>query len=99
MPIYAQFTKLTEAGRTADRFGENSKKINSHSNNRLHEIGAKLIHQYALLGEWDFVNIVEAPDHETIIRLCVEINSQGLAKTVTMPATPIEELKAIVEAE
>lgn len=99
MPIYAQFTKLTEAGRKADRFGENSKKINSHSNNRLAEIGAKLLHQYALLGEWDFVNIVEAPDHDTIVRLCVEINSQGLAKTVTMPATPIADLKQIIESE
>lgn len=97
MPVYVQFTKLTEGGRLADRIGKGAQEINQKSNYRLEEMGAKLLHQYALLGPYDFVNIIEAPNQDVITALATEINGMGMASTVTMPANSIPDLKSIVE--
>ena len=54
-------------------------------------MGVKIHKQYALLGQYDFVNIVEAPDNETVMRMSVEIGSRGSAQLLTLPAVPVEE--------
>ncbi len=38
-------------------------------NKDVEELGAKVLHQWATLGDYDFVNIVEAPDAATIARV------------------------------
>ena len=54
-------------------------------------MGVKVHKQYALLGPYDFANIVEAPDNETVMRMSVEIGSRGSAQLLTLPAVPVEE--------
>jgi uncharacterized protein with GYD domain len=54
----------------------------------------KVISQYATLGPYDFVNIVEAPDHVTIARVSAELASRGSIKIMTMAAIPIDEFIA-----
>jgi uncharacterized protein with GYD domain len=57
----------------------------------IEELGVRVLHQWATLGEFDFVNIVEAPDIETIARASVSIAARGSVKIETLPALAIEE--------
>ena len=58
----------------------------------LEALGVKVLKQYAVLGPYDFVNIVEAPDNETIFKLSVELGSRGTIQITSMPAITIDEL-------
>ncbi|HEY4349241.1 MAG TPA: GYD domain-containing protein [Gaiellaceae bacterium] len=60
-------------------------------NKDIEELGVKVLHQWATLGEFDFVNIVEAPDIETIARASVSIAARGSVKIETLPALAIED--------
>jgi uncharacterized protein with GYD domain len=60
-------------------------------NKDIEELGVRVLHQWATLGEFDFVNIVEAPDIETIARASVSIAARGSVKIETLPALAIEE--------
>ena len=51
----------------------------------------KVVHQYATLGSYDFVNIVEAPDNKTIARISIEMGSRGTIQIMSVPAIPIDE--------
>jgi uncharacterized protein with GYD domain len=66
-------------------------------NKDVEELGAKILHQWATLGEWDFVNIVEAPDAQTIARVSVSLGARGSTKIVTLPALTIDELLTALE--
>ncbi len=57
----------------------------------IEELGVRVLHQWATLGEFDFVNIVEAPDIETIARASVSIAARGSVKIETLPALAIDE--------
>jgi len=48
--------------------------------------------QYAVLGPYDFVNIVEAPDNETVARVSLTLSSRGTVKMTTLTAVPVDEL-------
>ena len=54
-------------------------------------MGAKISTQYAVLGNYDFVNIMEAPDNKTITRISVELGSRGTMHGITMAAISIDE--------
>ena len=60
-------------------------------NRDVEELGAKVIHQWATLGKFDFVNIVEAPDDQTIARVSVALGARGSAKLQTLPAMSVDE--------
>ena len=55
-------------------------------NKEIEQFGAKIISQYATLGAFDFVNIVEAPDNESIARLSLALGSRGTIEITTLPA-------------
>jgi uncharacterized protein with GYD domain len=66
---------------------------------RLHEVtrevesmGLTVIAQYALMGQWDFLNIIEAPDEASMAKAAVALASRGTMRTTTMQALPIETL-------
>jgi uncharacterized protein with GYD domain len=68
---------------------------------RIHEVNAELarkgvrvVSQFAVLGLYDFVNIVEAPDNVTIARVSAELASRGSVRITTLPAIPIDEYVA-----
>jgi uncharacterized protein with GYD domain len=63
-------------------------------NRDVEELGAKVLHQWATLGEFDFINVVEAPDTATIARVSVALAARGSTKIETLPALTIDELLA-----
>ncbi len=89
MPYYVILSNLTDEGRrTIKQKPERILEVNKEIEN----MGLKLHKQYALLGSYDFVNIVEAPDNETVMKMSVEIGSRGSTHMMTLPAIPVEEL-------
>ena len=53
-------------------------------------MGARVVDQYAVLGPYDFVSVVEAVDNETVARISVELGARGTVQILTMPAIPVE---------
>ena len=60
-------------------------------NRDVEELGARVVHQWATLGPFDFVNIVEAPDEATIARVSVSLGARGSARLQTLTALTIDE--------
>jgi len=87
MPIYCMLTTLTDRGRKTIR--ENPDRI-KEVNKEIEYMGVKIIDQYALLGQYDFVNIVEAPNNEVIAKLSVELSARGTIQTMTLAAMPLD---------
>jgi uncharacterized protein with GYD domain len=89
MPTYVMLTNLTADGvktlkNNPARVGEVNKEVE--------QIGAKVLAQYATLGRYDFVTIVEAPDDKTMAKVSVELGSRGTMTSQTMAAMPADEL-------
>lgn len=89
MPVYVMLTTLTDAGRKAIQ--EEPDKLRE-INKEVEFMGAKIIDQYALLGQYDFVNILEAPNNEAIARLAIRLSAKGTTQTLTLAAIDIENL-------
>ena len=60
-------------------------------NDEVEAMGARVLHQYALLGQWDFLNIIEAPDEVTMAKIATALNARGTLKTRTLTAIAIDE--------
>ena len=94
MPIYILFSTLTDEGwKTIKTKPERIKEVNKE----IEAFGAKVINQYAVLGPYDFINVVEAPDNKTIARVSVELGSRGTIQIKSIPAIPIEEFIATMK--
>ena len=94
MPIYILLSKLTTEGRrTIKGKPERIKEVN----HEIEAFGAKVLEQFAVLGAYDFVNIVEAPNNEAISQVSIELGSRGTVQITSMPAIPIEKFIAIVK--
>jgi len=88
MPTYILLSTLTAEGRKTIK--EKPVRIREVSK-EMEEFGVKTLAQYAVLGPYDFVNIVEAPDNETIVRVSVELGSRRTVNVMSMPALPIDK--------
>ena len=60
-------------------------------NGEVEAMGAKVLAQWALLGEYDFATVLEAPDEKTVTKVAVALGARGTLKTRTMIAVPIDE--------
>ena len=89
MPYYVMLTKLTNEGRKT--MMKNPGRI-WEVNKEVEDMGAKILSQYALLGEYDFVNILEAPNNTVVARVAASLGSRGTLQPLTMSAITIEEL-------
>ena len=88
MPIYILLSRLSQQGVTTLK----SNPDRLHEVNRdVEELGAKVLHQWATLGEWDFISVVEAPDTATIARVSVTLGARGSTKIQTLSALTIDE--------
>ncbi len=63
-------------------------------NQELERMGVHVVSQWAVLGPYDFVNVVEAPDNLTIARVSAVLASRGSVRIMTLPAIPIDEFIA-----
>ena len=88
MPLYIMLSNLTSDGlETIKNKPDRIREVESE----LREMGVEIKGQWAVLGEYDFVNLVEAPDNLTVARASVQIGSRGSVSIVTMPAIPVED--------
>lgn len=55
-------------------------------------MGVRVLEQFALLGEWDFLNIIEAPDQVTMAKVATSLAARGTLKTRTLPIVEIDDL-------
>jgi uncharacterized protein with GYD domain len=89
--MYILLSNLTDEGaKTITRNPARIKQVNDE----LQELGVTVIAQYATLGPYDFVNIVEGPNNETMARVSAELSSRGSIKILTMTAIPIDRFIA-----
>jgi len=89
MPVYIMLSSLTVQGvQTLKSNPDRLREVNRD----VEELGAKVLHQWATLGDFDFVNVVEAPDTATMARVSVALGARGSTKIQTLPALTIDEL-------
>ena len=94
MPIFILLSTLTQQGvQTLKSNPERLRQVNQD----LEELGCKVLHQWATLGEFDFVNVVEAPDIATVAKVSVQIASRGSARIETLPALDVDDFLHTLE--
>ena len=88
MAIYVMLTTLTDEGRkTIKGNPERIKEVNKE----VEAMGAKVLSQYALMGPYDFLNVLEAANNEVVARIAVELGARGTLQTMSMAAIPVDE--------
>ncbi len=86
---YVMLTTLGPDGWATVR--ENPERIRQVTS-EVESMGLKVVAQYALLGQWDFLNIIEAPDEATLAKAAISLAARGTMRTMTLQAVPIDEL-------
>jgi len=88
MPVYIMLSTLTNEGRkTIKNNPERIKEVDKE----IEKMGAKVIAQYAILGMYDFLSVLEAPDNETIAKVSTELGARGTIQLMTLSAIPVYE--------
>ncbi len=88
MPTFVLLSIIGPDGAATLR--ENPERLRA-VNGEVEAMGGRVVQQYALLGQWDFLNIIEAPDELTMIKITTALNARGTLKTRTLTAIPIDE--------
>ena len=88
MATYVMLTTLTDEGRkTIKEKPERIKEVNKE----VESMGVKILAQYALLGQYDFVNILEAPSNEVMSKVAIELGARGTLQTTTLAAMTLDD--------
>jgi uncharacterized protein with GYD domain len=94
MPTYVLLSTLTPEGRQT--LHNNPDRLEA-VNTEIEGFDCRIVAQYALLGPYDFISVIEAPDNETVAHLAVDLGSRGTINIMTLPAIPraqfLEKLK------
>ena len=91
MPAYILLSTLTPEGvQTVKANPQRIKEVNRE----IEQMGAKVLAQWAVLGQYDFVNVIEVPDEKAMARVSLELGSRGTAHYQSMAAIPIDEFIA-----
>jgi uncharacterized protein with GYD domain len=94
MPLYILLSTLSTQGvQTLKANPDRLREVNRD----IEELGARVLHQWATLGEFDFVNVVEAPDVETMAKVSVALGARGSVRIETLPALEIEDFLRTLE--
>ena len=88
MPTYIMLTRLTSDG--VKTVKDNPSRV-QEVNREVEQLGIKVLSQWATLGEYDFVTVIEAPDEKTMAKLSIEMGSRGTVMNETMTAIDAEE--------
>ena len=88
MPTYVMLSTLTPEGvRTIKNNPNRIREVNRE----IEQLGASVKAQWATVGQFDFVNVIEAPDEQTIARISLELGARGTARYETLSAIAIDE--------
>lgn len=90
MARYLQLVVLTDKGRK--NFNENPDWIKEELDKEIELLGGKIVTQYALLGQYDFINIIEAPSDEVAAKIAIKLSATGTVNPTTLAAIPLESL-------
>jgi uncharacterized protein with GYD domain len=88
MPTYIMLTRLTPDG--VKTVKDNPGRV-QEVNKEVEQLGVKVLNQWATLGEYDFVTVVEAPDEKVMAKLSIEMGSRGTVQNETMTAIAVED--------
>ena len=88
MPTFVMLRRLSPEG--VQTIKNNPQRI-KEVNQEIEQLGAEVKQQWATLGQFDFVNIIEAPDEQTMARVSLELGSRGTAKYESLPAIPLDD--------
>ena len=94
MPTYLMLTTLTPQG--VQTLKANPARLRE-VNRDVEELGARVLHQWATLGEYDFVNIVEAPDATTVAKVSLALGARGSSKLQSLELVEIDALLGALE--
>ena len=94
MATYVLLSSLTDEG--AATITKNPGRIRD-VNKEIEKLGVKVTSQYALLGPYDFLSVVEAPDNESIARVSAELSARGSIKIMTLAAIPIDQFISAIK--
>ena len=94
MAVYIMLTTLTDEGRKTVK--QSPKRIKD-VNKEVEAMGVKILSQYALLGQYDFINIIEAPNVEVVSKVAVELGSRGTLQTLTLTAIALDDFITTME--
>ncbi len=93
MPVYVLLSTLTPQGvQTLKSNPDRLREVNRD----VEELGARVLHQWVTLGPFDFVNVVEAPDNQTIARVSFALEARGSTSIQTLSAMTIDEFVAAI---
>jgi uncharacterized protein with GYD domain len=95
MPKFAMLSTLGPDG--SARLAENPERLREVSQ-EVEAMGVQVLEQWAVLGQWDFLNIIEAPDEVTMARVATTLASRGTLKTMTLPIIDIDTFIARLKA-
>ena len=95
MASYIMLSTLTDEGRKTLK--ERPERLQA-VNKEVESMGARVTAQYAVLGGYDFVNVIEAPSNEVMVRVAMELGSRGTIKVMTLPALPIDAFVEMLQA-
>lgn len=88
MPQFVMLSKVTTSGgQTLHTHPDRVMAVDQE----IEQLGCRVVSQYALLGHYDFLTVVEAPDEGTMVHLSVDLSSRGSMSIETLPAIPMEE--------
>ena len=88
MALYIMMTNLTDEGRKTVK--ANPQRI-KEVNKEVEAMGVKVLAQYVTLGQYDFINILEAASNEVIARVATELGSRGTLQTNTLAALTLDD--------
>ena len=88
MASYIMLSTLTDEGRKTLK--ERPERLQA-VNKEVESMGARVTSQYAVLGGYDFINVIEAPTNEVMAMIAMELGARGTIKVTTLPAMPIAE--------
>jgi uncharacterized protein with GYD domain len=88
MPTYVMLSTLTPEG--VQTLKNNPQRLRE-VNKEIEQLGAEVKAQWAVLGRFDFVNIIEAPDEATMARVSLELGSRGTARYESLVAIPVDD--------
>ena len=90
MALFIMLTNLTDDGMETLR--DKPERIKEVNEEVTQKFGVKILTQYMVMGPYDFVNLVEAPDNDTMVKMAIELGSRGTIRTMTMPAIEIDKI-------
>ena len=96
MPMYAMLSTLGPDGWETLR--EKPERI-LQVREEVEALGLRVHAQYALMGQYDFLNIIEAPDEETMAKAAIMLAARGTMRTTTLPAIPVDQLISRLQAD